>query len=128
MVPGSIGRLASRVAFLATPLVVRRTLDLLVGGTLLAQAAVAIAPATAVGHRGNLASPALAVTSTASGASGRSVPAAPSGSGFAATRANEEPRLVGYLQGEGIDSDPLHAIEEPGRVGHHEASRHKPSQ
>jgi hypothetical protein len=84
VVPGSIGRLATRVGFLATPLVVRRTLDLLVGGTLLAQATVAIAPATAVGHRGNVASPALAVTSVASGASGGSVLMVPSGSGFAA--------------------------------------------
>jgi nucleoid-associated protein YgaU len=84
VVPGSIGRLASRVVLLATPLVVRRTLDLLVGGTLLAQATVAIAPATAVGPRGDLASPALTVTSTACGASGRSVLATRTGSGSAA--------------------------------------------
>ena len=39
-------------------------LDVLVRGTLLAQATVAMAPATAVGHRVNVAWPALAVTST----------------------------------------------------------------
>jgi hypothetical protein len=37
LVPGSLGRLAGRVAFLLSPAVVRRTLDLLVGGTLLVQ-------------------------------------------------------------------------------------------
>jgi hypothetical protein len=37
LVPGSLGRLAGRVAFLLSPAVVRRALDLLVGGTLLVQ-------------------------------------------------------------------------------------------
>lgn len=60
VVPGSIGRLATRVAFLVTPVVVRRTLDVLVGARCWPRATVAIAPATAVGHRGNGACPALA--------------------------------------------------------------------
>jgi nucleoid-associated protein YgaU len=68
-VPGSIGRLAGRVTFLVTPAVVRRTLDLLVGGTLLAQATLAAGPAAPPGHRSTLGDPALAVTSTATGSS-----------------------------------------------------------
>lgn len=39
--PGSVGRAAGQVTLLVTPVAVRRVLDLLVGGTLLAQATLA---------------------------------------------------------------------------------------
>jgi LysM repeat protein len=42
--PGSVGRLAGRVALLVSPVAVRRLLDLVVGGTLLAQATLATMP------------------------------------------------------------------------------------
>jgi hypothetical protein len=42
--PGCAGRVAGQVALLLTPVVVRRLLDLLVGGTLLAQATLAATP------------------------------------------------------------------------------------
>jgi nucleoid-associated protein YgaU len=45
MLPGTMGRVADRVASLVTPAAVRRTLDLVVGGALLAQAALALVPA-----------------------------------------------------------------------------------
>lgn len=45
MLPGSAGRVAGRIAFLVTPVVVRRLLDLLVGGTFLAHATLAATPA-----------------------------------------------------------------------------------
>ena len=44
LVPGSLGRLAGRVAFLVSPGVVRRALDLLVGGALLAQTTLTALP------------------------------------------------------------------------------------
>jgi resuscitation-promoting factor RpfA len=50
MLPGTLGGLVSRVAFLVTPVVVRRTLDLLVGGTLLALATLTVAAATPPGR------------------------------------------------------------------------------
>jgi resuscitation-promoting factor RpfA len=49
--PGSVGRLASRAALLASPVLVRRLLDLLVGGTLLAQATLATMPEPPSGPR-----------------------------------------------------------------------------
>jgi LysM domain len=49
--PGSVGRLAGRVALEVSPVVVRRLLDLLVGGTLLAQATLATAPEPSAGPR-----------------------------------------------------------------------------
>jgi len=53
LVPGSLGRLAARVAFLLSPAVVRRALDLLVGGTLLVQTTLTplpgVPPARATG-------------------------------------------------------------------------------
>jgi hypothetical protein len=49
--PGSVGRLASGAALLASPVVVRRLLDVLVGGTLLAQATLATMPELPSGPR-----------------------------------------------------------------------------
>jgi hypothetical protein len=49
--PGSMGRLAARLTSLITPLAVRRLLDLLVGGALLAQAALAVSPGASHAHR-----------------------------------------------------------------------------
>jgi nucleoid-associated protein YgaU len=49
--PGSVGRLAARLTSLVTPGRVRRLLDLLVGGALLAQATLATAPGAPPGHR-----------------------------------------------------------------------------
>jgi nucleoid-associated protein YgaU len=42
--PGWVGRLAGRAALVASPVIVRRLLDVLVGGTLLAQATLATVP------------------------------------------------------------------------------------
>jgi hypothetical protein len=50
MLPGWMGRLAARVTSLVTPVMVRRLLDLLVGGALLAQVAL-VPPAASSGHR-----------------------------------------------------------------------------
>ena len=49
--PGSAGRLAARLTSLVTPVVARRLLDLLVGGALLTQAALAGAPGVPAGPR-----------------------------------------------------------------------------
>jgi LysM domain len=49
--PGSVGRLAGRAALVASPVMARRLLDVLVGGTLLAQATLATMPELASGHR-----------------------------------------------------------------------------
>jgi hypothetical protein len=49
--PGSVGRLAGRAALVTSPVVVRRLLDLLVGGTLLVQATVATMPEPPSGPR-----------------------------------------------------------------------------
>ena len=71
LLPGSVGRVAWRVTLLVTPVVVRRLLDLLVGGALLAQATLATTSGMPSGHRA--AVPALAIaTSSVSGG-----PAAP---------------------------------------------------
>jgi hypothetical protein len=51
LLPGSIGGLTSRAAFLLSPAAVRNLLDLLVGGTLLAQATLTAIPGTAQDHR-----------------------------------------------------------------------------
>jgi resuscitation-promoting factor RpfA len=50
VLPGAVGRLAARLAFVATPRVVRRGVDLLVGGALLTQATLAVLPAAAPGR------------------------------------------------------------------------------
>jgi hypothetical protein len=50
LLPGSIGRLTGRAAFLLSPAAVRNVLDLLVGGTLLAQAALTAMPSAAQGR------------------------------------------------------------------------------
>ena len=63
LLPGSVGRLARRTVLLIGPVAVRRALDLLVGGTLLAHAALAAPPGTFVG-RGSSAEP-LASTASA---------------------------------------------------------------
>jgi LysM domain len=49
--PGSMGRLAGRLMSLVTPATVRRLLDVLVGGALLAQVALATTPEPPPGHR-----------------------------------------------------------------------------
>ena len=71
LLPGSAGRVAGRVALLVTPVVVRRLLDLLVGGTLLAQATLAATSGLPPGHREAAPTPAMA-TSLRSG--GHAVP------------------------------------------------------
>ena len=48
--PGSMGRLAARLTSLLTPVAVRRLLDLLVGGALLAQTALAVPPGASHAH------------------------------------------------------------------------------
>jgi hypothetical protein len=60
--PGTMGRLATRSSLLVTPLAVRRTLDLLVGGVLLAQATLAFLPTTPPGHRSVAARTVIAAT------------------------------------------------------------------
>jgi LysM repeat protein len=64
VLPGAAGRLAGRVSLLVTPAVGRRALDLLVGGTLLAQATLAAAPATPAGQRTPGPGSALAMSSS----------------------------------------------------------------
>jgi hypothetical protein len=49
--PGSMGRLAGRLISLVTPVAVRRLLDVLVGGALLAQVTLATTAGTPPGHR-----------------------------------------------------------------------------
>jgi LysM domain len=73
LVPGWVGRVAGRVALLVTPVMVRRLLDLLVGGTLLAQATLAATPGVQHGY-GTLRSELAPATSTV--ASGRTCPVA----------------------------------------------------
>jgi hypothetical protein len=68
MLPGLTGRLARRITFALAPAVVRRLLDLLVGGTLLVQVAVA-APDPSLGHRSGSSCQAV-VASSACGWSG----------------------------------------------------------
>ena len=53
VLPGSVGRLAHRLAQLVTPVVLRRVLDLLVGGTMLAQAALVATPSAPSAHPGH---------------------------------------------------------------------------
>jgi resuscitation-promoting factor RpfA len=62
--PGALGRIAGRTELLLTPAMTRRALDLLVGGTLLAQATLAAAPGPPGGHRPDAPSPAFAVSVT----------------------------------------------------------------
>jgi hypothetical protein len=66
VLPGSVGRAARRITFLVTPVVVRRLLDLLVGSTLLAQAALAATPGMPPGHRAAGPDLALATASISS--------------------------------------------------------------
>jgi hypothetical protein len=51
ILPGTLGRLAARMTFLVTPVAVRRILDLLVGGALLAHSTLALLPTPPPGHR-----------------------------------------------------------------------------
>jgi hypothetical protein len=71
--PGSVGRAAGQVTLLVTPVAVRRVLDLLVGGTLLAQATLAASSGIGMppGHRAAVPAVAMATSSIPSG------PAAP---------------------------------------------------
>jgi hypothetical protein len=66
--PGSVGRLAGRAALLATPVMVRRLLDVLVGGTLLAQATLATMPELPSGPRTGAVHMAQTTSRTPSGA------------------------------------------------------------
>ena len=66
LLPGSVGRVAGRVAELVTPVVVRRLLDLLVGGSLLAQATLAATSAVPHGHRAAVPALAMATSSSSS--------------------------------------------------------------
>jgi len=67
VLPGTLGRLASRVALLVTPGLVRRALDLLVGGTLLAQTTLAVVPVTRPGNQSQLSHTAMAASSIFAG-------------------------------------------------------------
>ena len=49
--PGAVGRVAGRMSLRLTPATARRALDLLVGGTLLAQTTLAATPVPPGGHR-----------------------------------------------------------------------------
>jgi hypothetical protein len=62
--PGALGRVAGRTELLLTPAMTRRALDLLVGGTLLAQATLAATPGPPGGHRPDAPGPAFAVSVT----------------------------------------------------------------
>jgi hypothetical protein len=67
--PGSVGRAAGQVTLLVTPVAVRRVLDLLVGGTLLAQATLAASSGIGMppGHRAAVPAVAMATSSIPSG-------------------------------------------------------------
>jgi hypothetical protein len=65
--PGALGRVAGRTELLLTPAMTRRALDLLVGGTLLAQATLAATagpPGAPGGQRPDAPGPAFAVSVT----------------------------------------------------------------
>ena len=62
--PGALGRVAGRAHLLLTPAMTRRALDLLVGGTLLAQSTLAATPGPPGGHRSDAPGPAMAVSAT----------------------------------------------------------------
>ena len=62
--PGALGRVAGWTELLLTPAMTRRALDLLVGGTLLAQATLAATPGPSGGHRPDAPGPAFAVSVT----------------------------------------------------------------
>jgi hypothetical protein len=62
MLPGTFGRLAARMTFLVTPVAVRRILDLVVGGALLAHSTLVLLPATPPGHRSVPARTAIAAS------------------------------------------------------------------
>jgi hypothetical protein len=62
--PGAVGRVAGWTEFLLTPAMTRRALDLLVGGTLLAQATLAASPGAPGGQRPDAPGPAFAVSVT----------------------------------------------------------------
>ena len=64
VVPGAVGRVAGRMALRITPAIGRRALDLLVGGSLLAQATLAATPVTPGGHRPDAPGQAMAVSTT----------------------------------------------------------------
>ena len=68
--PGSAGRVAGRITLLVTPVVVRRLLDLLVGGTLLAQAALAATPGLRLGTGRVVRTVVVATSSISSGTTG----------------------------------------------------------
>jgi LysM repeat protein len=67
LLPGLAGRVAGQVTLLATPVAVSRVLDLLVGGSLLAQATLVASSGMLPGHRGAAPALAMATSSTSSG-------------------------------------------------------------
>lgn len=67
LLPGSIGRVAGQVTLLVTPVAVRRVLDLLVGGALLAQATLVASSGILPGHRGDVPALAMATSSISIG-------------------------------------------------------------
>jgi hypothetical protein len=71
--PGALGRVAGRTELLLTPAMTRRALDLLVGGTLLAQATLAVTPGPPGGGRPHAPGPAFAVSVTHHGRFGPAV-------------------------------------------------------
>jgi hypothetical protein len=77
-VPGAVGRLAAWASVLATPATVRRALDLLLGGALLAQATLTPLPARAAATAAALPVPAAAAPPQVAAGRGHPTAAAPS--------------------------------------------------
>jgi hypothetical protein len=67
LLPGSAGRAAGRVTLLVTPVVVRRLLDLPVGGTLVAQATLVATSGLPPGRLGAVPTLAMATSSSSGG-------------------------------------------------------------
>jgi LysM domain len=103
LLPGPVGRVAGRVTLLVTPVVVRRLLDLLVGGALLAQATLAATSGMPSGRR--VAVPALTVAIS----SGSDGPAAP------VTAYDLGPPGIGPAPPHGAVTDPVETRPAPRR-------------
>jgi LysM domain len=102
--PGLTGRLARRVTFALAPAVVRRMVDLLVGGALLVQVAVAT-PDPSLGHRSS-GSCQPVVASSACGRPGTGGPVAPG---------RQAPIRLGALRLSVDDTEPVEARPIPRR-------------
>jgi hypothetical protein len=70
VLPGPAGRVAGHATLLVTPVMVRRLLDLLAGGALLAQATLVAGSGMSPGQRAAVPALALATSSTSVGAAG----------------------------------------------------------